>query len=191
MSKKKAKHLGQTAAKQATAITVTAPTAEPTAEPTVSQPTAEQSAQTANAAQNAQPTAVQNNTQPAPTEQSNAQLPSAAAEDLQDKIAELYSDELKRLYVFAARWQAALPTDDRSPESERRKALVAAIKEIISDNKTINTAEQGREIVARITDLLSCGGKPKTPSDTFDLNEVLNPGELDLETLCKELGVMD
>lgn len=187
LSKKKAKHLGQTAAKQATAITVTAPTAEPT----VSQPTAEQSAQTANAAQNAQPTAVQNNTQPAPTEQSNAQLPSAAAEDLQDKIAELYSDELKRLYVFAARWQAALPTDDRSPESERRKALVTAIKEIISDNKTINTAEQGREIVARITDLLSCGGKPKTPSDTFDLNEVLNPGELDLETLCKELGVMD
>lgn len=178
LSKKKAKHLGQTAAKQATAITVTALTAEPT----VSQPTAEQ---------NAQPTAVQNNTQPAPTEQSNAQLPSAAAEDLQDKIAGLYSDELKRLYVFAARWQAALPTDDRSPESERRKALVAAIKEIISDNKTINTAEQGREIVARITDLLSCGGKPKTPSDTFDLNEVLNPGELDLETLCKELGVMD
>ena len=187
MSKKKAKHLGQTAAKQTTAKTVTAPTAEPT----VSQPTAEQSVQTANAAQNAQPTAVQNNTQPAPTEQSNAQLPSAAAEDLQDKIAELYSDELKRLYVFAARWQAALPTDDRSPESERRKALVAAIKEIISDNKTINTAEQGREIVARITDLLSCGGKPKTPSDTFDLNEVLNPGELDLESLCKELGVMD
>ena len=84
-----------------------------------------------------------------------------------------------------------MPTDDRPPESERRKALVAAIKEIISDNKTINTAEQGREIVARITDLLSNGGKPKTPSDTFDLNEVLNPGELDLESLCKELGVMD
>lgn len=160
MSKKKAKHLGQPAAKQATAKTVTAPTAEPT----VPQPTAEQS---------------------------NAQLPSDAAQDLQNKIAGLYSDELKRLYVFAARWQAALPTDDRSPESERRKALVAAIKEIISDNKTINTAEQGREIVARITDLLSNGGKPKTPSDTFDLNEVLNPGELDLESLCKELGVMD
>ncbi len=160
LSKKKAKHLGQPAAKQATAKTVTAPTAEPT----VPQPTAEQS---------------------------NAQLPSDAAQDLQNKIAGLYSDELKRLYVFAARWQAALPTDDRSPESERRKALVAAIKEIISDNKTINTAEQGREIVARITDLLSNGGKPKTPSDTFDLNEVLNPGELDLESLCKELGVMD
>ena len=187
MSKKKARHLGQPAAKHATAKTVTAPTAEPT----VSQPTAEQSAQTANTAQNAQPTAVQNNTQPAPTEQNNAQLPSDAAQDLQNKIAELYSDELKRLYVFAARWQAALPTDDRSPESERRNALVAAIKEIISDNKTINTAEQGREIVARITDLLSNGGKPKTPSDTFDLNEVLNPGELDLESLCKELGVMD
>lgn len=187
MSKKKAKHLGQTAAKQATAITVTAPTAEPT----VSQPTAEQSAQTANAAQNAQPTTLQNKEHSAASVQNNAQLPSDAAEALQNKIAGLYGDELKRLYVFAARWQAALPTDDRSPESERRKALVAAIKEIISDNKTINTAEQGREIVARITDLLSNGGKPKTPSDTFDLNEVLNPGELDLESLCKELGVMD
>ena len=110
MSKKKARHLGQTAAKPANA---------PAAEPTVPQPTAEQGAPPANAEQNAQPTTVQNNTQPAPTEQSNAQLPSAAAEDLQNKIAGLYGDELKRLYVFAARWQAALPTDDRSPESER------------------------------------------------------------------------
>ena len=25
----------------------------------------------------------------------------------------------------------------------------------------------------------------------FDINEVLNPGELDLEDLCKELGLMD
>lgn len=182
LSKKKARHLGQTAAKLANA---------PAAEPTVLQPTAEQSAQTANAAQNSQPTTLQNNEHSATAVQNNAQLPSDAAQDLQNKIAGLYSDELKRLYVFAARWQAALPTDDRSPESERREALVAAIKEIISDNKTINTAEQGREIVARITDLLSNGGKPKTPSDTFDLNEVLNPGELDLESLCKELGVMD
>ena len=29
-------------------------------------------------------------------------------------------------------------------------------------------------------------------SDTeFNLDEVLNPGELDLEDLCKELGLMD
>lgn len=112
-----------------------------------------------------------------------------AAQAVDARICELYKSELKRLYLFAARWQAALPIDDRSPESERRKATVAAIKEIISDNKTINTAEQGKEIVARLTDLFAAG--KKAPSDTFDLNEVLNPGELDLEALCKELGVMD
>ena len=156
MSKKKAKHLGQTAAKQATAR----PANTMTAEPTVLQPSTEQDTQTANAVQNTRPTTAQNSAQPATTPQGTTQLPAEAAEDLQNRIAGLYSDELKRLYVFAARWQAALPTNDRSPESERRKALVAAIKEIISDNKTINTAEQGREIVARITDLLSNGGKP-------------------------------
>lgn len=120
----------------------------------------------------------------------NACLNEKAERELNERVCELYRSELKRLYLFAARWQAALPIDDRSPESARRKATVSAIKEIVSDNETINTAEQGREIVARISDLLASGG-PKAPSDSFDLNEVLNPGELDLESLCKELGVMD
>lgn len=109
----------------------------------------------------------------------------------QEKIVELYREELRRLYLFAARWQAALPVDNALAENEKRRAVALAIKEIITDNKTVNSAEQGREILSRITAVLSDGGKTNCPSDVFDLNEVLNPGELDLESLCKELGVMD
>lgn len=107
-----------------------------------------------------------------------------------EKIAADYASEIRRLYVFASRWQAALPTDERFPDSEKRKAVAKAIKEIITDNGVINSAEQGRELVARITAAMS-GGAEKKESDRFDLDEVLNPGELDLEALCKELGVMD
>lgn len=105
-------------------------------------------------------------------------------------IIELYQTELKRLYAFAARYQAALPVDDALPENAKRRAIAGAIKEVLADNKTINSAEQGREIISRINEILSGGGKIDS-DDSFDINEVLNPGELDLESLCKELGVMD
>lgn len=113
------------------------------------------------------------------------------AEKSGDKsIIELYNAELKRLYAFAARYQAALPADDALPENAKRRAVAGAIKEVLADNKTINSAEQGQEIISRINEILSGGGKIDS-GDSFDINEVLNPGELDLESLCKELGVMD
>lgn len=107
-----------------------------------------------------------------------------------EKIAADYASEIRRLYVFASRWQAALPTDERFPDNERRKAVAKAIREIICDNAAINSAEQGKDLLARITAAMN-GGAGKKESDVFDLDEVLNPGELDLESLCKELGVMD
>ena len=196
MSKKKAKSLGYTSRQKQNCAAAAAVTGndEVKTEPNeqkaaANTATAEQKA-TGTPAENAQSIASGNTNAAENAIAAEAGLPESAKQEAEARISELYKSELNRLYVFAARWQAALPIEDRSPESAQRKATVAAIREIISDNKTINTAEQGREIVARITDLLSAGGQ-KTPSDSFDLNEVLNPGELDLESLCKELGVMD
>lgn len=189
LSKKKAKSLGYTSRQKQNFAAAAAVTGNGEVEPEPN----EQKAAAADTAENAQSIAPGKANAANATEKAiaaDAGLPESAKQESEARISELYKSELNRLYVFAARWQAALPIEDRSPESARRKATVAAIREIISDNKTINTAEQGREIVARITDLLSAGGQ-KTPSDSFDLNEVLNPGELDLESLCKELGVMD
>lgn len=106
-----------------------------------------------------------------------------------EKIAEDYALEIKRLYAFAARWQAALPFDSTS--QEKRQALAKALQMLFSDFKTLNSAKQGEELIAQATALLNEKQSPPLPSDEFDLNEVLNPGELDLEALCKELGVMD
>lgn len=106
-----------------------------------------------------------------------------------EKIALDYSLEIKRLYAFAARWQAALPFDDTS--CEKRLALAKALQSLFQDHKTLNSSADGEELIARATALLTEKQSPAPQSDGFDLNEVLNPGELDLEALCKELGVMD
>lgn len=106
-----------------------------------------------------------------------------------EKIASDYSLEIKRLYAFAARWQAALPFDDVS--CEKRLALAKALQSLFRDRKTLNSAADGEELIARANALLTEKQSPAPQSDGFDLNEVLNPGELDLEALCKELGVMD
>lgn len=120
-------------------------------------------------------------------------LSDAAAADkikaADEKIASDYSLEIKRLYAFAARWQAALPFDDGS--CEKRLALTKALQALFSDHKTLNSAADGEDLIARATALLTEKQSPAPQSDGFDLNEVLNPGELDLEALCKELGVMD
>jgi len=105
------------------------------------------------------------------------------------KIAEDYADELKRLYAFSLQWQTTFSPDTRSPEYIKRLATANAIREILTDVTTIKTAEQAKDLLARTKAALE--GRPTGESGAFDLNEVLNPGELDLESLCKELGVMD
>ena len=67
-------------------------------------------------------------------------------------------------------------------------ALSLALSEILKDNSCPETLEEGIEIINKLNDAI--GGDNKNGG--FNLDEVLNPtGELDLATLCKELGVMD
>ena len=68
-------------------------------------------------------------------------------------------------------------------------ALALALSEILKDNDCPKTLEEGIEILEKLNNVISGGGEQ---TNGFNLDEVLNPsGELDLATLCKELGVMD
>jgi hypothetical protein len=107
---------------------------------------------------------------------------------LQDAL-ERYRIEINRLKTFVERWLKALPEPkERTAETRRRMALALALSEILKDNSCPETLEEGIEIINKLNDAI--GGDNKNGG--FNLDEVLNPtGELDLATLCKELGVMD
>lgn len=108
----------------------------------------------------------------------------------EQKIVERYNSELKRLALFVDSWQKALPEPkERTPESKKRLALAMALAEILKDKPCVSTIEEGVELLDKLNGVIY--GKPQGESG-FNLEEVLNPGnDLDLESLCKELGVMD
>lgn len=102
-----------------------------------------------------------------------------------------YNAELSRLNDFVVRWQANLPEPkERTVNSRKRAALTLILSEILSDRKPPESIEKGIEILDKLN--AAIGGKSQDSENGFDLDEVLNPSEdLDLETLCKELGVME
>lgn len=103
---------------------------------------------------------------------------------------EQYRFELNRLKIFVENWLNALPEPkERTPETRKRMALALALSEILKDNSCPESLDEGVEILEKLTNVINGGG---AQSSGFNLDEVLNPsGELDLATLCKELGVMD
>lgn len=110
------------------------------------------------------------------------------AKSLRDKALSLYKEQLEILAVFIKRWQDALPDPDEiTPTAKKRAALAKAIMRILSDAPT-DTIEYYENSISRINATIA--GK-STDEGTFNLDEVLNPGKLDLEQLCKELGVME
>ena len=70
--------------------------------------------------------------------------------------------------------------------TESRKAQFA---EILKEKPCVNSIEEGVALLDKLNGAIN--GNSVSESG-FNLDEVLNPGnELDLESLCKELGVMD
>ena len=105
------------------------------------------------------------------------------------KLVERYNAELNRLKTFILRWQSALPEHDKGIEGKKRMALSMALAEILKDKPCVNSIEEGVALLDKLNGVI--GGNAQSESG-FNLEEVLNPGnELDLESLCKELGVMD
>ena len=103
--------------------------------------------------------------------------------------------EIARLKKDLARVQGELP----EREKEQGQVLLFKLREVLlkraSDREKIE--ELGAAVSAVRTDFdpkskvesYLRGQQPE--AEGFDLNEVLNPGELDLEELCKEMGLME
>ncbi len=118
----------------------------------------------------------------------NIDQANAFSENLEKQAVIRYNAELKNLATYITRWQNALPEPgERTAATKKRAALSAAIYNILIEIKEVSSAEEGKAAVKRINDVI--GGN--TGDSSFNLDEVLNPGKLDLESLCKELGVMD
>lgn len=115
---------------------------------------------------------------------------SAKAEAIIEEASQKYEKEITRLRIFVEKWQSALPEPkDITPESRKRRALAVALSEILKDNPCNSSLEEGVKLLEKLTNAINGGNAEE---GGFNLEEILNPGsELDLATLCKELGVMD
>lgn len=114
----------------------------------------------------------------------------ALAGALYNEALERYRLEIKRLKEFIVVWERALLSDQPAEVKGRKAVLVSALKEILSFNEQECTLSELSGKVASITSFIAGGRREEEGG--IDLNEVLNPSvELNLEELCKELGVME
>ena len=113
----------------------------------------------------------------------------ADAESKKNSALYAYALELKSLKAFAYKWREYFD----SAVSERKKSEIIDLLSGFLDKIDHTTAKRTVEKISKIL--------PNTQSDSqsekaeefeFDLGEAINPSEaLDLESLCKELGVFE
>lgn len=120
------------------------------------------------------------------------------------KTAELqYLTECEKLFVFKERWQEYFTY---LAETYPYYNSVNQAKEIISElDKILGKAEKPIEMIEHMDNVFLQQNIALNKKDVavspilatsvsengFDMSAVLNPGELDLEDLCKELGLME
>ncbi len=109
---------------------------------------------------------------------------------------EKYALELKRLKLFSQKWQAYFSERDQMEVQE----LINLLHDLLDSDKSVDETLSEKEKVDKIYAVL---GEPIDPEslikehfdseDTgFNIDDAINPkGELNLEDLCKELGVFD
>ncbi len=126
------------------------------------------------------------------------------AEEVRSTANAEYVLEIKRLKMFTAKWEnyfnTVLKNAVLSEDVKKINALIKSIKDIISDEASVDYSLTIKEKVEKLRNLFD-EQKNKGKNDDraldvsesgFDLNEVLNPGyDLDLFELCKELGVVE
>lgn len=113
-----------------------------------------------------------------------------------------YSLELERLKQFSARWEKYLnflkekyPLYEPVNRASEIKDEIDAIDEELSAKSAIELLDE-KLIDAELNRPFNPKEKIKdyiaaTGDNGFNLEEVLNPGELKLEEICKELGLID
>ena len=126
------------------------------------------------------------------------------AKELSNQAQAQYQLEIERLRNFSERWtayfkelrdkyplyptiQRAMEISDDVKKAEIGKDVRKILEEI--DNKITLAEQEEKERFdpkRKISDYIVA-----TSDGGFDMQEVLNPGELKLEELCKELGLID
>lgn len=127
------------------------------------------------------------------------------AEELAENSRLRYSLVIEKLKNFSARWEKYFAYIEKkypfSPESEKAVDLFAKIKNILSGDDVSDTFEKAETLLGEAE--RTHNGAPFNPKAKieayiastekggFNMDEVLNPGELKLEDLCKELGLTE
>ncbi len=124
------------------------------------------------------------------------------AMDLDQQVNAKYKEELERLITFSSDWddffnalREKYPEEEQVKKavlineklnSEKNKAqpklLIRELEQMISEEKVHPNFDPKKKIADYI-EATSDGG--------FSMEDVLNPGELKLEDICRELGLID
>ena len=113
-----------------------------------------------------------------------------------------YSLEIDRLKAFSEKWESYFKkVKEKYPTSNVVKKAVSVKRKI---DLVLKNDENSKKIINEIDGLISGDKKKKfnpkekirdyiaaTGDNGFNLDEVLNPGKLQLEDLCKELGLIE
>ncbi len=125
------------------------------------------------------------------------------ASDLEKQSKLEYELELERLKKFSEKWNAFFEKLNNSKTSTKEQKKAVIINEQV---KSANKSSDAKKVIKELDKLIESDKKthpvfdPKkkigeyiaTTSDSgFNMEEVLNPGELKLEDICKELGLLD
>ena len=110
-----------------------------------------------------------------------------------------YSLELQRLKKFTEKWDDYFKDlQEKYPRSETIKKAIKIKDKVKEFSKNSNAKKAIEQLDGIIDEKKKFNPKQKikdyvvATSDTgFNLDEVLNPGKLELEDLCKELGLIE
>ncbi len=120
--------------------------------------------------------------------------------DIKEAAKEEYQLEVDRLRKFSKRWEEFFnKLNEANPDYNLIKTAVDINNKIhaVSNNNIKEDIDQ-IEAMLPFDNVVDFNPKQKisdyivaTEDTGFNINEVLHPGELELEKLCKELGLMD
>ncbi len=110
-----------------------------------------------------------------------------------------YSLELQRLKKFTEKWDDFFKDlQEKYPRSEATKKTVKIKDKVKEFSKNSNAKKAIEQLDSIIDEKKKFNPKQKirdyvvaTSDSGFNLDEVLNPGKLELEDLCKELGLIE
>ena len=118
------------------------------------------------------------------------------AEEIRETAERKYAVEIEYLKAFNSKWRKYFrylaETYPYYKSAEEAVKISKVLAEVLG--KKISNKQKIETLNAQVKDVQKTSLDPLaiTVSESgFDLNDVLNPGELDLEDLCKELGVME